>query len=304
MGREKDQKRLRDVKEDIEYCVRYSASWEEFRSHLSAKGYGIQGLTELEITSKDWEFAIPVEKLGMPSERVYEMLERSDPKVWAECDAHPPLTKKQGILLQVLAAGSGNRTGERIPFGMEREMLYMEKGALYEKLRELTHFESGKDGREEIAPGAVFAICESLRELIEESRDEIISPELRHLLTDEKTVDDQKILKENKLYLASDLKRDIEDTQISIRNLEKQKKRIYDRMRRAKNPERKAEYEQKWIEIKKELQPKRQRVSREKKILQSMPRVYALLQKETRYEQDHLSRMRSRSVRRDRDLER
>lgn len=294
---------IRNVKKDTEYCIQHSASWYELCSLLGEKGYGIWGWDSMEIKSKDGDFTIPVEKLGISNESIISLFEQNSVPARLEHYAHPPAMNKRGVLLQILKNEENHRSEKNAPGEKTWERFSPETDP-YKKLFELTHRESEPENRGEITPGVVFSIYENLEELTRESRDEITSPRLRHLLTDEKRKDDHQFLKENGFYHAADLKRDIGDLQLRIKDLRRQKKRLYDRIRRSKDPKRIAEYEEQRKELDRELEPKQNRMKREKKILNSMPRLYGSLEKEVFHEQEYLSRMRNRSRQRGRDFER
>ena len=294
---------IRNVKKDTEYCIQHSASWDELCSLLGEKGYEIWGWDSMEIKSKDGDFTVPVEKLGISNESIISLFEQNSVLAGLEYNAHPPQMNKQCVLLQILRNEEDQKIQMHAPGETALERLYPETNP-YRKLYQMTHLESEPGSRGEITPGAVFSIYENLEEMTRESRDEITSPRLRHLLTDEKRKDDHQFLKENGFYHAADLKRDIGYLQSQMKELRRQKKRLYDRIRRSKDPKRIAEYEEQRKELDRELASIQDRVKREKKILNSLPRLYGLLEKEVFHEQEYLSRMRNRSRQRGRDRER
>lgn len=295
---------LKPIREDILYCLRYSASWNEFDAHLSAKGYGEQGWDKLEITSIGWDYSIPVEELGIPSETVFQMVQRDDPKVWEECDAHPPMTKKGYLLLQVLL--DEGQTGNReAVFGKTRPDLLTDQRDPVSELMDRTYMRFKDRKKEELVPGAVYGIIERLYERAEGSRDEILYPDLRHALTEQNGFSgDRRFLTENRLHTVSALKKDIKECRTRIRELEREGDRLYRKIRRSKDPEQKAEYQKERNELKQELTEKRQRVRTEKGILKKTPWLHYLLKGEALYEQEYLGRERNRSRKKTRDLER
>lgn len=295
---------MEPIREDILYCLRYSASWDEFDAHLSARGYGVQGLNKLEITSIDWERSIPVEELGIPSETVFQMVKRDDPKVWAECDAHPPLTKKKYLLLEILLDKGPDGNGKTIFEKTEPDRMPDRLDPVSE-LMDRTYMKFKGRKKEELVPGAVYGIVERLWEQAKESNDEILHPDLRHILAEKDGFfEDHRFLTENRLYTAFDLKKDIRICETRIRELKREGDRLYKRIRRAKDPEKKAEYQKERNRLKQELAEERQRVRTEKGIQRRAPWLHYLLEGEALYEQKYLSRERNRSRQKSRDLER
>ncbi len=295
---------LEPIREDILYCLRYSASRDEFHAHLSAKGYGVQGINQLEITSAGWEHSIPVEELGVPSETVLQMLERDDPKVWEECDAHPPLTRKRYLLLQILL-NKGPAGKEKNVFEITEQNQMPDQRDPVQELMDKTYMKFKGRKKEELVPVAVYGIVERLWEQAEGSRDEILFPDLRHALTRQKGLfEDRRFLTENRLHTDFALKKDIGECEARIRELEREGDRLYNRIRREMDPEKKAEYQKERNERKEELAEKRQRVRTERGIRKRAPWLCYLLETEVVYEQEYLDRERNRGRQKSRDPER
>lgn len=55
------------LKEDIEYCLRYSSNWEQFIRQLNAKGYSFDP-TRVSVKADDWQRAVRLDRLGYPDD--------------------------------------------------------------------------------------------------------------------------------------------------------------------------------------------------------------------------------------------
>ena len=65
------------LKEDVEYCLRYSTDWPSFIQQLEAKGYTFD-LTRFSVKASGWQRAVRLDRLGFADEYLYEQWDRNE----------------------------------------------------------------------------------------------------------------------------------------------------------------------------------------------------------------------------------
>lgn len=239
------------LKEDIDYCIRYSEDFREFEMQLRGLGYEIDPV-RLSVKAKGWERAVRLDRLGYSEEYIREQLEehQSMPYFYREWNAHLPYKARN--------------------FPLERELRHMEFSV------EHSH------DTEEVLIDALFLLLITVIEIVAEAAGVMfLSPDLRDAARDIETFrSDYRFLIENGIHTEKDLETGIKDIREQIGELEKKRAGADNTRRRAHTPEEKQEAKDERRQITKEIKPLREKLKQAEKIREKVPRLYDLLRQE------------------------
>ena len=162
-------------------------------------------------------------------------------------------------------------------------------------------------GTANIAPADLKIIkgiaAEYVRDIFRRLRDHgydentmLLSPDLRAEERDLKElISDYHFLKENDIHTVSDLQANIDESKAQLSDLERERKKLSNRIRRPKSPEDENRNKERRKEISKQMKPVRERLRRAEKILEKSPHLYELLKQEHELERKARARYLDRS---------
>ena len=170
------------LKEDVEYCLRYSYSYEGFEKQLHGLGYEIDPV-RFSVKAKGWERAVRLENIGLTPERLEEELMKhldTPGFVW-EWNDHLPYRPKKFPLAY-----------------MERQLEFSIEHS--EKL-------------ETVFVDLLFLLLITVMELVMQTADVIfLTPDLRHEMRDlEEYREDYHFLREERIHTIPELEKRAED---------------------------------------------------------------------------------------------
>lgn len=283
--------RIEWVKEEIEYCLSCSSDWDDFADYLESKGYQMD-LVSMDTWAEGWSRGLEIEKLGLSRLEIDDRLRRNetDPAVSLRHREHPPLLKKRCILLDTVEKTQGEgqvQTGDSSDMSDKKQRIAPFSAAGSEQLL-LDHFiqRKTKEEQEEILLDALLSFfLKTAEKTARYSPDEIIYPDLRHEMKNvERFRPDLRFLQENGILTLSGLNEDIQKTGMQIAGLQKRRKNLAQRIRRGKDPVKKALYTKEHAELGKQLELLRELKKREKRIRKDVPKLIQLLKTELRLE--------------------
>ena len=282
------------LKQDIDYCLRYSIDWDTFIQQLEAKGYSIDPV-RMSVRADGWQRAVRLNRLGFTDEVMYEQWDRNeaDPEFRYRFQGHRPHISKSGVLLQVVMDFEHTRIA-RMPLSQA----YEERSQLQHKTKNDTRspvekvidaliYEANHTrDTAVILADAILAILLALIELISHyTREVILTAELRHELQNMAQFhSDYRFLKDNWLHSIDDIGKEIQRTESQIATLNQQRNKVRNRIRHETDPQVLSENRLDRAEITRQIQPLRQRVKRLQRIQQNTPRLMNLLKTELRAE--------------------
>ena len=246
------------LKEDLEYCLDNSGSWEDFQNQMHGLGYQIDW-SRMSVKAKDWDRAVRLNRLGYTAE---DMEARFD-KNWREhpnfslevWNYHLPKKRKSAFLSSIAHDLGWN----------------------------LAHTYRA----EEMLIDLVFLIIiEALRLLDTAKNAVILSVELRHCLKDiEQFISDYKFLQDNGIRTFSQLDGFITKTENEINGFERKRNLLRNKVRRETDKAVLAENKAERSEITREhIVPLRKRLNKAKGIREISPHLCELLQTELEME--------------------
>lgn len=255
MHREGKQTHRDQLREDVEYCLRYSDTYKGFEQQLRGLGYEIDPV-RFSVKAKGWERAVRLENIGFTPERIEkELAEHMDIPgfVW-EWNDHLPYRPKK-FPLQYLA-------------------------------RELEFSIEHSERAETVLVDLLFLILIRLIELVLQMPDVLLlSPDLRYEMRNlQEFREDYHFLQEEGIHTIADLEREQADLEKEIEALEKERSKADNVRRRAKSPEEKKKAQKTRRELSAKIRPLREKRKRAEKILQKSPHLYGLLEQEHRLE--------------------
>ncbi len=254
------------VRADVEYCLKNSYSYEEFRKQLKGLGYELDE-TRMSVRAKSWERFKRLSTLGYTEEVIKERIRKNyemTDEEWAAIDYTPPYKPKSFILYSLL-----KQNGFRLEYARSAETIFVDLVL-------------------EILLGALF--------LAAEAKIMLLSPDLRHAAKDLKQfVSDFNYLKSENIHTLQELDSDISRISESISSLESERNRVSNKIRRCKSPEKVIEYKEQRKKISREIKPLRQKKKRAERIRKDSPHLYDLLEQEYRIERKEIQRIRERT---------
>ncbi len=287
------------LKQDVEYCLKYSTDWPTFIQQLEAKGYTFD-YTRFSVKAENWQRAVRLDRLGFKDDVVYERWDQNevDPEFRYKYQNHKPRISDSAVLITTVVEMK-HRKRARTPWNVlyqqdEYERTHPRKEPCSEidkYLDGLVYDMNHTNDTVTILVDAIFAILIALIELASHyTKEVILSAELRHELQNIRQIEsDRTFLKENKLHTFDDLDRDIEQTEAQIAALETNRGKVRNQIRHETDPTILAENTEQRAAITTEITALRNRVKRVKRIRKEAPQLLNLLKTELRreYERKH-----------------
>ena len=278
------------LKEDVEYCLRYSLDWPPFARQLEAKGYELDR-TRMSVKAPGWQRAVRLDRLGFTDKFLYEQWDRNeaDPEFEYRYNDHRPHISKAGVLMQVVVEMDQTRRA-RLPLSQAYEQQPRSKqdnrSPVEKLLDDLVYEANHTRDTATILADAIFAIILALIELATHyTREVILSAELRHELQDmAQFYSDYRFLKDNGLHSVSDLGKEIQRTETEIAALAERRNKVRNRVRHETDPQALADNRMEREKITSQIKPLRQHVKRLERIQQDTPRLLNLLKTELQAE--------------------
>ena len=241
------------LKDDIEYCLQYSDTWERFAMQLSGLGYTIDR-TRMSVKGKGWTRAVRLSNIGYTEDMIQSRLDDNRyqqpyflTSVW---NYHLP-QKNKSLLLTKIA--------HELEFDIEHS-------------RNVT----------EIYLDLLFLVLINTLRIFKEVKNAVImSVELRHCVKDlTEYIHDHDFLNENGIRTFHELDKFIADTKSQIQELEHERSSLRNKIRREKSPEIKAANREERSKITEQIEPLRKKLKRAERIAEKSPHIYELLKTE------------------------
>lgn len=282
------------LKQDIEYCLRYSIDWDTFVKQLEAKGYSIDPI-RMSVRAVGWQRAVRLNRLGYTEDVLYEQWDRNeaDPEYRYRFQNHKPHISKSGVLLHVVM--EMERTSiARMPLSQAYEAQSRPqhqpkndtRSPVEKVMDELIYEANHTRDTAVILADAILAILLALIELATHyAKEVILTAELRHELQNVAHFrSDYRFLKDNGLHSVADIGKEIQRTESQIAALTRQRSKVRNRIRHETDPQVLDENRLDRAEITRQIQPLRQRIKRLRRIQKDTPRLLSLLKTELRAE--------------------
>ena len=278
------------LKEDVEYCLRYSLGWPSFIQQLETKGYAFDR-TRFSVKAPGWQRAVRLDRLGFTDEVMYERWDRNeaDPEFEHRYNDHRPRVSKAGVLMRVVVEMDQTRRA-RLPlsqaYTQQPHSKQDDRSPMEKLLDDLVYEASHTRDTATILADAIFAIILALIELATHyTREVILSADLRHELKNVVQFhSDYRLLKDNGLHSVAELGRDIQQTEENISSLEQQRSKLRNRVRHETDPTALANNKAERAAITDQIKPLRQRIKRLERIQNNAPRLLNLLKTELQVE--------------------
>ena len=278
------------LKEDIEYCLRYSLDWPSLARQLEAKGYELDR-TRMSVKAPGWQRAVRLNRLGYTADVLYERWDRNeaDPEFEYRYNDHRPRVSTAGVLMRVVVEMDQARRA-RLPLSQAYEQQPRSKqdnrSPVDKLLDDLVYEANHTHDTATILADAIFAILIALVELATHyTREVILSAELRHELKNIVQFHaDYRFLKDNGLHSVSDLDKEIQRTESEIAVLAERRSKLRNRIRHETDPAVLADNRTERIVITDEITSLRQRIKHLKRIQKDTPRLLSLLKTELQVE--------------------
>ena len=278
------------LKEDVEYCLRYSLDWPTFIQQLEAKGYELD-MTRKTVKAKDWQRGVRLNRLGYTEDVLYERWDKNeaDPEFEYSYNNHRPRVSTAGVLMRVVVEMDQNRRA-RLPLSQAFEQHPRspqdDRSPVEKLLDDLVYEANHTHDTATILADAIFAIILALIELATHyTREVVLSAELRHELKNmAQFYADYRFLKDNDLHSIADLDRDIQQTEGTISVLKQQRSKLLNRVRHEADPQALADNRMERAAITDQIKPLRQRIKRLERIQKGTPRLRNLLKTELQAE--------------------
>ena len=300
------------LKEDVEYCLRYSLDWPSFARQLEAKGYELDR-TRMSVKAPGWQRAVRLNRLGYTDDVLYERWDKNeaDPEFPYRYNDHRSHISKAGVLMRVVVEMDQTRRA-RLPLSQEFEQqprLKQDDRSPVEKLLDdLVYDANHTHNTATILADAIFAIILALIELASHyTREVILTAELRHELQNAAQFhSDYRFLKDNSLHSVADLEKEIAQSESRIATLTNQRSKLRNRVRHETDPQILSDNKAQRAAITTEITELRKCVKRVQCIRKDTPRLLNLLKTELRveYEQKHPMKEQKRQKLRTQNVER
>ena len=238
---------------DVEYCLSVSYTRKTFYQQLRGLGYEIDE-TRMSIKGKVWERAVRLRGLGFTPDVIDRKLNYHYSQGWGFVrdvwNVNPP-KKTKSVLLSSIA----HELGYQIEHSHDVAEIYIDL--------------------------LFLIIIEALRAVKEIKNAVIMSVELRHQVKDlQQLIYDHNFLREADIHTLPQLDRYIEDTETKIKELERERGLLRNKIRRETDPEALADNRTQRSEITKHIEPLRKELNRARKIWEKSPYLHSLLEKE------------------------
>ena len=254
------------LREDVEYCLTFATTPREFESQLFALGYTLDPV-RFSVKAKHWERSVRLDKIGFSKEVIQEQLDENAINRFRlfTLEYKPPYRPKK--------------------FPLEDEMRKLEFS-----------IDHSYDAATVLVDTIFFIIITVIQIAAELSDVMLLSPDLRAAEKDLKElISDYHFLKENDIHTVSDLQANIDESKAQLSDLERERKKLSNRIRRPKSPEDENRNKERRKEISKQMKPVRERLRRSEKILEKSPHLYELLKQEHELERKARARYLDRS---------
>ncbi len=241
------------LKRDIEYCLSVSYNRDSFYKQLFGLGYTVD-YSRMSVKAKEWDRAVRLSGLGYTKDVIDARLTRNiyTPRFIADVWNVNLPKKRRSVLLFYLA----NDLGYNIEHSRDVAEIYID---------------------------LLFLIIINAFQIIKEVKDAVImSVELRHAVKDlQQFIHDYNFLREADIHTFPQLDRYIEDTQIKITELERERSLLRNKIRRETDLAVLADNRAARSEItRKHIEPLRKNLDRAKRIRDKSPRLYDLVRQE------------------------
>lgn len=262
------------LKADIEECLQYSGTAQDFISRLKSLGYKFERTTDkyqhLTVIAPGWKRPIRIDSLGYTADVIN-----------ARLDEH-----------------QGNWNFYMIQY--EHRPYKPRDFPLESVLKDLAYEVEHSYDTATILVDTLFLIILALVDILDElSGAMLLSPDLRYEVKNYETyAADCHFLRANSICTIPQLETSISDTQAEITSLEADRQKISNQIRRAKTPEDMAQLKTRRKEISTQLTPLRKKLKQAEKIFEKSPHLYELLQSEHRLEKTAMNKLRERSYER------
>lgn len=259
------------LKSDMEECLKYSRTADDLYIRLKAMGYQLDRTEDkyqhLTIKAPTWKRPIRLDSLGYTREAIK-----------ARFEDHWQIT-----YFYQLQNGHLPYRPRVLPLENVMKQLAFEVEHSYDTATVLVD--------------TMFYIILVLAQILKELTDVmLLSPELRHAVNDFETyVGDYHFLKDNSIHTISELESQIDTTRTQITTLEADRKKISNKIRRAKTPDESSELKTSRKNVTKQITPLRKKLKQAERILEKSPHLYELLQSEHRLEMTVQKKSRERS---------
>ena len=287
------------LKQDVEYCLKYSMNWEQFYQQMQAKGYTIDPI-RMSVKADGWQRAVRLDRLGYPEDVIYERWDQNeaDPDFRYKYQNHKPRISDSAVLISTIVEMKYQKR-IRTPWNVlyqqdEYERTHPPKeprSEIDKYLDGLVYEMNHTNDTVTILVDAIFAILIALIDLASHyTREVILSADLRHELQNIRQFEsDRTFLKENKLHTPYDFDKDIAQTEAQIAVLETKRGKVRNQIRHETDPAVLAENTEQRAAITVEITAMRNRVKRVKRIQKDAPRLLNLLRTELKreYERKH-----------------
>ena len=287
------------LKQDVEYCLKYSMNWEQFYQQMQAKGYTIDPI-RMSVKADGWQRAVRLDRLGYPEDVIYERWDQNeaDPDFRYKYQNHKPRISDSAVLISTIVEMKYQKR-IRTPWNVlyqqdEYERTHPPKeprSEIDKYLDGLVYEMNHTNDTVTILVDAIFAILIALIDLASHyTREVILSADLRHELQNIRQFEsDRTFLKENKLHTPYDFDKDIAQTEAQIAVLETKRGKVHNQIRHETDPAVLAENKEQRAAITVEITAMRNRVKRVKRIQKDAPRLLNLLRTELKreYERKH-----------------
>lgn len=277
------------LKEDIEYCLRYSSNWEQFIRQLNAKGYFFDP-SRVSVKADGWQRAVRLDRLGYPDEYLDERLDKNaeDPEFRYRYQEHKPHVSSAGVLMRVVVEMDQTRRA-RLPLSQAYKEYQPKKDSRspVEQIMDNLIYEANHTrDTAVILADAILAILLALIELASHyTKEVILTAELRHELQNVSQFhSDYRFLKNNRLHSVADLDRDIEQTEERIATLTDQRSKLRNRIRHETDPQILFNNKAQRVAITAEITELRNHIRRVQRIRKDTPRLLGLLRTELQVE--------------------
>ena len=278
------------LKEDVEYCLRYSLDWPSFARQLEAKGYELD-MTRKTVKTKTWQRGVRLNRLGYTDDVLYERWDRNeaDPEFKYRYNDHRQHISTAGVLMRVVVEMDQTRRA-RLPLSQAYEQRPRSKrddrSPMDKLLDDLVYEANHTHDTATILADATFAIILALIELASHyTKEMILTAELRYEL---KSIvqfhSDYRFLKDNGLHSISDIDREIQQTEESISVLEQQRSKVRNRVRHETDHSVLADNKAERAAITDQIASLRQRIKCLHRIRKDVPRLLNLLKTELQAE--------------------
>jgi hypothetical protein len=282
------------LKQDVEYCLKYSMNWEQFYQQMQAKGYTIDPV-RMSVKADGWQRAVRLDRLGYSDDAIYERWDQNeaDQDFRHKYQNHKPRISDSAVLITTVVEMK-YRKRARTPLNVlyqqdEYERMHPRKeprSEIDKYLDGLVYEMNHTNDTVTILVDAIFAILIALIELASHyAKEVILSADLRHELKNyAQFYSDQRFLKENKLHTFEDLDRDIAQTEAQITALETKRGKVRNQIRHETDPQILSDNKAERAAITAQIAPLRKRIKRLNNIRKDAPRLLNLLRTELRRE--------------------